>query len=95
MKTAWWCLRDREGNLVPDTFAPTKEQCWFYSFPFVAATEGEGWQTKYWKRGEASMKWALRHGWSLERVLLVKVTEADKKWAKSVFAKLPPKRVSR
>jgi hypothetical protein len=64
-----FCLKSKTGYLFPETIETTKTGVWFNGgFSIVAQSEGHEWESRYWKRAEVSMAWALRHGWGIVEV---------------------------
>jgi hypothetical protein len=57
-----WVLKGPDGTLHLGTFGFSKDDCWEKGWYVVSAALGREWEKKYWKRWDASVKAAEKHG---------------------------------
>lgn len=72
----FWVLKDPHGLLHYHTMNRFKTDCWTYGgFNTVVDQQGDEWRMKYWKKEEASIKAALKLGYTFQRVRVVEINE--------------------
>lgn len=65
-----WALRKPDGALVVQTVAATKGDCWAKAFPVVCYYV-RGFELRWWKNWNGSIRAASRRGYRMVRVKLV------------------------
>ena len=73
-----YALQTPRGRIVWNTIADTKRGCWGNSFNYVASILGQEWESKYWKRWDASRMSAIRDGFSIIEVEIVPASTRSK-----------------
>ena len=68
-----YALRTPKRRIIGTTISDTIEGCWDNSFNYVATELGVMWARRYWKRWKPSLKSAIKNGYQIIEVKIVRV----------------------
>lgn len=70
----WYALKDKSGAILPGTINSSKHAVWANGGFLIVAMANPGFEEKYWKRWDPSLRAARRLGYQIVPVV---VTEAQ------------------